>query len=153
LCIAVEPPVRQHPKNIAIDSNGRSGLFDYESAGEPAPELLQAVGMRVIPEGPGIGWSEFVGEALAGCDGPSSKAGHAIHGIREPYAVPMDGGLLTELVFDRQPDGFTLANPKGRAWNFSVIGPHAGHRITCLGEGCACGACDDPIFGYWGVVP
>jgi hypothetical protein len=59
-----QSPIRQHPDNVAIDRD-RLGLFDDQRAGHPAPGLLQAIGVRVVPEGPGIGRGELVGEALA----------------------------------------------------------------------------------------
>src|SRR5207248_8619880 len=50
----------------------------------------QRVGVRVIPEGAGIGRREFVGEAGAGTDRLLRQAGHTIHRIRQADAVPMD---------------------------------------------------------------
>ena len=59
----VDPPVRQHPKDVAIDRHG-FGFVDDQRAGKPATQLLQAVGVRVVPEGPGVWRRELVVEGF-----------------------------------------------------------------------------------------
>jgi hypothetical protein len=49
LPLPCEPPVRQEPKHLAIDRDGLA-LLDNQCPGEAAAELLQTVGVRVIPE-------------------------------------------------------------------------------------------------------
>src|SRR5262245_25009383 len=82
--------------------------------------------MRMIPEGPSIRRGELVSEAFSWGDGPLSQSGHAIHGVQESYSVPMNGGLLVELVLDHHANRFALPDSEGGTGNHSVIGPHLG---------------------------
>ena len=123
----VEPPILDEPEKVAIDGD-RLAFLDDQCAGKPAPKLLQRVGVRVIPEGAGIGRRELVGEALAGTDRLLRQARHAVHRVRQADAVPMDRGVLAELVADHDPDPIALANAEFRAGHGAVIGPDGGVR-------------------------
>src|SRR5262249_14515224 len=89
LRIRCQTPVRQHPDKVAVTRN-RSRLLDDEHARQAAPELPQAVSMRVIPEGPRVGRRESIFEAFAGLDRWLRETGNAVHGVRQPDAVPVD---------------------------------------------------------------
>src|SRR5207248_7220087 len=83
----------------------------------------QRVGVRVIPEGAGIGWREFVGEASTGTDRLLRQAGHTIHRIRQANAVPMDRRVLAKPVAHHNPDAVALAHPHFGTRHGTVIGP------------------------------
>src|ERR1700730_485313 len=101
--IVVEPPVLDHPQQVAIDPE-RLAFLDNQCTGKPTSKLLQRVGVWVIPEGASIGRRELVVKALAGADGWLGDPWHAVHRVRQADAVPVDGRSLVEIVVDHHPD-------------------------------------------------
>ena len=134
LALFVDAPVRQHPEHVAVDGDGLR-LLDDQRAGEPAAELLQAVGMRVVPEGAGIGRRELVDERLAWPDRRLRQARNAVHGVRQPDAVPMHRRVLVEPVLDDDADGLALAKRRCGTGNSAVIGPDLGVAFPCHRNG------------------
>ncbi len=124
-----QPPIGQDPEEVAIHRR-RIRLLDDQSAGEPTSLLLQAVGVRVIPEGSSIRWRELVNEALTGRDGRLGEAGHTVHGVGQPDAVPMYGGFLVEAVLDDEAYCLALPHAECRPGNSAIVGPNRGRR-TC----------------------
>ena len=61
---ALQPPVLDRPEQLAIQL-GRVCLLDDQRAGQATAHLHQAVVVRVVPEGAGIGRGEGVVEATA----------------------------------------------------------------------------------------
>ena len=100
---AVKRKTKETDVEVAVDLDGLK-LLDDQHAGHTAAGLLQAVGMRMVPEGAGIGRRELVGKAPTRLDGRLRQAWHAVHGIRQPYAVPVNGGGLVENIFDKNTD-------------------------------------------------
>ena len=91
-CFAVEAPVRQDPHEVAIDRR-RVTLFDDQGAVESSRQLLAVAEMRVVPVGAGVRKIEFVDElAAVRRDRRLRQSGHAVHGIRQPDAVPVHRG-------------------------------------------------------------
>ncbi|MCY1305592.1 hypothetical protein D9M70_554070 [compost metagenome] len=103
-----QPPVGKHPDKVAVDGDGFAFLHDHRS-GEAAAELLEAVGVRVIPEGSGIRRRELVDEALSRPDRRPRQPRHAVHGVGKPDAMPVDRRFLREAVFDDETRGVALA--------------------------------------------
>ena len=134
LSIIVEAPIRDEPGQIAVGNRDRVAFLDDQRARQPAPELLQTIGVRVIPEGAGIGRREFVNEAFAGADRFLRQAGHSVHRIRQADAVPMDCRVLAELVGDDDPRRLALPNTDFRTGHGGVIGPHSGIRMAAAGQ-------------------
>ena len=143
--IAVESPIFDKPQQVAIDGD-RLTLLDDQSASKAAPNLLQRVGMWVIPEGASIGRRELVDKALAGADGWLCDLWHAIHRIRQADAVPVDGRSLAELIVDHHPDPIALTDAEFRAGHGPVIGPDGGIRITVAGQIDDRLFCGQPVF-------
>ena len=129
----VETPILDEPQEIAVDSDPLT-FFDDQCAGKSTPKLLQRIGVWVVPEGAGVGRRELVDEALAGPDRFLRETGDPIHGIRQTDAVPMDGGVLAQLVAHRNPHRLALADPQFRAGHRAVIGPYGGIRVAVAGQ-------------------
>ena len=125
LGVGQQAPVVEHPGHVAVDLD-RLALLDDQRPVEAAPDLLVAALVRVVPVGAGIGDVERVDEGLARCDRPLGQMRHAVHGVRHAQAVPVDGGLLGELVLDRDLDVLALAQPDLRARDRAVVGPDRG---------------------------
>ena len=90
--------------------------------------------MRMVPEGAGIGRRELVDETLPRPDRRLGQAWHAVHGVWQADAVPMDGGVLIEPVLDRDADRLALPQAQCRAGDGAVIGPHGSGRTVRAGE-------------------
>ena len=108
--------------------------MDDQCAGKSTPKLLQRIGVWVVPEGAGVGRRELVDEALAGPDRFLRETGDPIHGIRQADAMPMDGGVLAQLVAHRDPHRLALADPQFRTGHRAVIGPYGGIRVAVAGQ-------------------
>ena len=61
-------------------------LLDDRRAGETAPHLHQAIVVRVVPEGAGVGRGERVVEASTRRDGGLGETGDAVHRVRQTDA-------------------------------------------------------------------
>ncbi len=133
LCIRREPPVGQQPQNVAIDWDGFR-LLDNQCAAHSPPELLQAVGVRVVPERAGVGRRELIGEALARSDRRLSEPRHAVHSKREPDSMPMNGGVLLEPVFDCDADRLALPHPNLRTRDVACVTPNISMRMRRANE-------------------
>ena len=95
--------------------------LDDEHAEEAAPDLLRGDLVRVVPERPDLLRSESVGVALAREDGVLRHAGHAVLGVRDVDAVPVDrDALLDVLVPEHHFDVVALSHAKLRAWRSAV---------------------------------
>ena len=125
LGVRQQAPVVEDPGHVAVDLD-RLPLLDDQRAVQAPPDLLEAALMRVVPVGAGIGDVELVDEGLAGRDRRLGQVRHAVHGVRHPHAVPMDGRLLLELVLDGDAQTLALPNPDLRARDRAVVGPDGG---------------------------
>lgn len=85
--------------------------------------LLEATLVRVVPEGAGIDRVKLVDECLARADRPLRQVRHAIHTVRQPDAVPVDGGLLVEAVLNENPQALALAHANLRAGDEAIVAP------------------------------
>jgi len=139
-----QTPVRHHPDEIAINDDGR-GFLDDERAGQAAAELLEAVGMRVVPERAGVRRREFVNEAVAGADRRLGKAGHAVHGVGHADAVPMDRCVLTQRIVHHDAHGPALRQTEGRPGLDPVVGPDVDFWAIGAHQGGAGRSCGEPI--------
>src|SRR5688572_18423705 len=120
LRVAIEPPVGEHPDEIALERR-RIALLDDQRTGQAAAELLAVTEVRVIPVRTGIGQIELVKKAAAVTrDRRLGQAGDAVHRIGEPDAVPMDGRLDAEAVLYFQPQAFPLLETQLRSGHRAV---------------------------------
>ena len=106
---------------------------DHEEALHPHRHLHHLVGVRVIHEGSAVLHHELVGEGLTGFDMRLSQAAHTIHAVRRPDAVPVNRGVLRQLVGneDAYPVAFDAFD--GRPGALAVVAPevrlHAGREL------------------------
>lgn len=121
LAVGIQTPVREHPDEVAIDRDGFPFLDD-ERAGEATSELLKAIGVRVVPKRAGVGRGEPVGKACAGLD-RLGQTGHAVHGVGQADAVPMNRGVLIEGIGYKDTCRRTLPNAQDRPRCMAIIGP------------------------------
>src|SRR6516225_3689049 len=84
----VQPPILDEPQEIAVNSNRFAFLYN-ECPRQPAPQLLQRVGVGVVPEGARIGRRELVGEALARTDRRLREPRHAVHRVLYTDTMPV----------------------------------------------------------------
>ena len=111
----------------------RLAFLDDDGAGEAASELFETIGVRVVPERPRIRRGEFVDEAFARLDRRLGEARHAIHGVRDADAVPMDGRDLIKPVLDDDARRLALPQAQERTGRAPIVRPDA-----CIGAVCAC---------------
>src|SRR5260221_1886525 len=132
-CIVFEPPVAQHPDNVAVH-RPRLGLFDNESAHQAAAALFGAMRMGVVPIRAGVRHGEFVIKASVGLDRWLCHAGCTIHRVWHAHAVPVDSGVFRQFVLDHYPQPVTLAQPNLGTGDLAVVGPHACLRVRLADE-------------------
>jgi len=127
LTVRREQHVVEDPELVA-----REGLFqvlDDQDSEQSALYLLARADVRMEPEGARVLRSELVDEGLARLDGRLGDPGHAVHGVRNADAVPVDGRRLWEMVREPYAKCITEPDAQRRSWNLSVVGPHP-HRST-----------------------
>ena len=105
-----KPPVVEYPGHVAVDPD-RLCLLDDERTVKPAPDLLEAALVRVVPKCAGIDGIEFIGEGLAGTNRSLRQVRHAVHGVRQSHAVPVDGGRFFEAILDDDPQAPAVPAP------------------------------------------
>ena len=86
--------------------------------------------MRVIPEGAGIGRDEIVDEGAAGLDRMLGHVRHAIHGIVDADAVPVNGRRLRQAVQQLGLEPLSLTHAQHRPRHGAVEAPDAGDLHT-----------------------
>src|SRR5260370_509228 len=123
LPVALQPPVHDRPDKLAVHLHGRALLDDQRTGHSPA-ELLQAVGMRVVPERAGIGRREFVDEFVARADRRLGDARDAVHADGQADAMPMNRCVLVQLVVDDDRDRFSPAPAQRWPPDDTIGGPH-----------------------------
>ena len=145
LAVGIQTPVREHPDEVAIDRDGFPFLDD-ERAGEAPAELLKAIGVRVVPKRAGVGRGELVGKACAGLDRRLSQAGHAVHGVGQADAVPMNRGVLIEGIGYKDTCRRTLPNAQDRSGCMAIIGPNIHFGTISAYQSAAGGRRRQPIL-------
>src|SRR5262249_53703576 len=93
LRFSCKAPIGNHPNELTVAGDWLQ-LFNDQCTGHTAPELAEAIGMRVVPERPGIRWCELIGESLARFYRLLGEPGHAVHCVGKPDAVPVHGRFL-----------------------------------------------------------
>lgn len=86
-----------HMFAVAGDGIGAGGIDDDRAI---MPHLLLQAGMAVIPVSARLADRKAVGKAAARRNAGEADAGHAIHLERQQQAVPVDRGLLVQIVDD-----------------------------------------------------
>ena len=124
LSVSPQPPVAQVQHHFRIKCRVL-GIFDDDDAGHPVAHLLQRVAMRVIPEGAGIRRREGVVEMIARIDIGLGQEGHAVHIVRKPDAMPVNGSRIVYAVDQPRGEGFALFHPHDRWHACLAIGKHA----------------------------
>src|SRR3546814_2354694 len=76
--------------------------------------------MAVIPVGAVLHDREFVGESRLRQDAGKADAGHAVHVEGQDEAVPVDGRVLVQRVFDVDPDILAFAKADERGGEHAV---------------------------------
>src|SRR3546814_8496754 len=71
--------------------------------------------VRGVPEGAGVVYSEAVVEVPARLDRVLGQVRHAVHGVVDADAVPVDGGRLRQLVLEVHEDLLALARADRRS--------------------------------------
>ena len=96
--------------------------------------LHHLVGVRVIHEGAGLLHLEFVDEGLAGLDLRLVQTADTVHAIGQQDAVPVDGGVLGQLVGHEDAQLVALDAFDGRPRRLAVVAPqprdHAGRDLA-----------------------
>src|SRR5262249_55457648 len=94
--------------------------------------LLQPVNVWMVPERACIGRRELIDKTLTGLDRFLAETWNAVHGDRQPDAVPMYRCRFFELVFDDDTDGLALPHADLRPGNAAVVAPDVrlGARLT-----------------------
>ncbi len=136
--LPVEPPVGEHPHQVAIHGR-RVALLDDQRAVKPAPDLLRAAEVRVVPVGARVRQLELVGEAAAvRRDRRLRHVRHAVHRVGEPDAVEVHRGVRGKRVLDLDAQALPLPEAQLGAGHGSVVGPHRRLRIRRADERLAC---------------
>lgn len=123
LTIAPQANVIEDPNLVAMVGEW-DGVVHYENSVESALDLLCATDVWVVPKGAGVLRDEAIGEPAPGWDGGLGDAGHAVHGVGNAYAVPMDRGGLGKVVLQANLQLLSEAYTEHRAWHLAVVGPH-----------------------------
>ena len=79
--------------------------------------------VRVVHAHRGLLGRELVGEGLARLDRVLGVGRHAVHGVRDPHAVEVEGGRLRQLVGEHDPDLVADLDLDGRGRDHAVVGP------------------------------
>src|SRR3546814_6580270 len=103
-------------------------FLDDQQAVEPARHLFPGAFVRVVPEGAGVGYREAVVEGPARLDRVLGQVRHAVHGVVDADAVPVDGGRLRQLVLEVHEDLLALARADRRPGRDAVVAPGARRR-------------------------
>ena len=85
--------------------------------------LHHLVGVRVVHEGAGAARDELVDEGLARRDARLRQAGHAVHAVGQALAMPVDAGLLAELVGDEDAHAVAFDHLDRRSRALAVVAP------------------------------
>ncbi len=86
--------------------------------------LHHLVRVRVVHEGSGAPRLEFVDIGLAHGNGALGQAAHTVHAAGQALAVPVDGGVLGQLVGHEETQAITLDHLDGGARALAVVAPH-----------------------------
>src|SRR3546814_18320577 len=86
--------------------------------------------VRGVPEGAGVVYSEAVVEVPARLDRVLGQVRHAVHGVVDADAVPVDGGRLRQLVLEVHEDLLALARADRRPGRDAVVEPGARRRLA-----------------------
>src|SRR6185437_9956305 len=127
----VEPIGTHDEDEVAIDATKLRILWVHDqTAHHPHRHLYHLVGVRVVHESAAALDLELVDEGLPRRDVRLRHPADAIHAVREQHAVPMDCGVLGQLIGDEDPHLVALDHLNGRARRLAVIAPkprgHAG---------------------------
>ena len=98
------------------------GVRDPE-AHHPHRHLHHLVGMRVVHEGAGPACDELVDEGLARRDAGLGQARDAVHAVGQALAVPVDGGVLGQLVGHEDAHAVALDHFDGGPGRLAVVAP------------------------------
>ena len=116
-----EAEVRKNDDMLAVIGHRvRPGRVDDD---RPVVTLgLLEPGVTVVPVGAGLPDRELIDEGLAGLDAGEGHARNAIHLERHQKTVPMDGGVLVEVIGHRKPDVLAFPQPQQGSRNCAVDG-------------------------------
>ena len=89
--------------------------------------LFLASRMAVVPVGARLPNLEAIGEGRAGLDAGEAHHRHAVHGVGQQHAVPMDRGVLVQAIGDVDGDVLALFPAQGWTRDLAVDREHAAH--------------------------
>ena len=72
----------------------------------------------------------------------------SVHRVRHADAVPVDGGLLVQLVLDHDAQPFALAGADFRARHRAIVGPDGGFGMAAPDERCTPGRGGEAVFPH-----
>ena len=104
--------------------------------GDPQPHhahghLRHLVGVRVVHEGTWPACYKLIHKGLAHRDLFLVQATHAVHAIGQALAVPVDGGVLWQLVGHKDAHLVALDHLDGRTGALAVVAPHVDDKARC----------------------
>ena len=112
------------------------GGFDDDVAVQAHVEAVVLADVRVVPVQAGVGEAQPVGELAADRDRRLGLVRHAVVGVVEPQAVPVDGRFGVAVVADVHDDFGSLPDPQRGAGDGAVVGEHADAVVAeVLGDG------------------
>ena len=119
------------------------GGFDDDVAVQAHVEAVVLADVWVVPVQAGVGEPEAVGELAADLDRRLGLERHAVVGVVEPQAVPVDGRFGVAVVADVDDDFRSLPDPQRRTRDRAVVGQHPDAVVA---EGLRHG-CDAKLVG------
>ena len=120
-------PVRQEHDPFHIVFLRLCRVVKHQGAVDPS--LLLQAGVRVIPVSAGMGNGVFKGQRLTGGNRWCRQVRHAVLGIRQEDAVPMNGSIHIHPVIESHPECIVQVGAYGRAGQLAV-NHHGGNRFA-----------------------
>src|SRR5262249_18375880 len=118
LGLLVSPFRKQHDVvAIVLDRILATGLDDDRAV---VSHLLLKSAVAVIPVGSALMNQEAVHEGLVRHDPRKAEAGDAVHRGGHSNSMPMNRGMLLEVIGDRDGHGVALAPMQDRTWDRAV---------------------------------
>ena len=102
-------PVVEDDRELVVVVGAVRGILDDQRRIQPAVQLGAEMGMR--PVGSGVGDGELVVERPPGLDRLLGQHRNAVHRVRDGQTVPVDGGVLRQLVGQLDPHRLTAGQP------------------------------------------
>ena len=123
----------EHPERSRSTATG-SALLDDQRARRARGRAARGCRRADDTRSARIGRRELVDKAFAGLDRRLGQARHAVHGVRQADAVPVNRGVLVQPVLDDDADRLALPQAQHGAGYGTVIGPYSNLAAVRAGE-------------------